>query len=96
MMQFIRNVIEYWKHDWIHRRRLFWAELVGVVANIGASLTMALTTPNCPLLPLYVIWFVGSVLLTWTSIQRHNSFMLMLMGFYMLINTIGLIKTFVS
>lgn len=92
-MSFLRDVLRYWQHDWIHNRRLFWLELVGVSCNISASLVMAATTPNSPLLALFVVWLAGSVLMTYTSYQRKTSFMLLLMGTYMLINVTGLVNS---
>jgi hypothetical protein len=89
-LSFLREVLGYWQHDWIHNRRLFWLELAGVICNIGASLVMAATAPQCPLLPLYGVWLVGSMLMTYTSYQRRTSFMLLLMSTYMAINAIGL------
>lgn len=92
-MNFLRDVLGYWQHDWIHNRKLFWMELVGVVCNIGASLVMAATAPHCPLLPLYGVWLIGSVLMTYTSFHRRTSFMLLLMGTYMVINLTGLVNS---
>lgn len=80
-------------HDWPLR---FVLEILAWVGSIGCALGMTWYLPNPPLLPLYSIWVVSTVIYTWAAWTRGSFGMLANYFLLFCIDTVGLIKLIVE
>lgn len=69
----------------------FVIELIAWALSISASVIMALTVPNPPLLIIYLCWVVGCSLYAWAAITRGSFGMLANYALLTAIDTYGLI-----
>jgi hypothetical protein len=60
--------------------------------SISASVIMALTVPNPPLLLIYIFWVIGCSLYSWAAITRGSFGMLANYLLLTAIDTYGLIQ----
>ena len=63
-------------------------ETAGTSASILAGVLLSFQITG--LIPVYVCWLAGSLLLTVSSWRRHNTNLVLLMTFYTVLNVIGL------
>ena len=74
----------------------FCLEMLAWVGSIGCALGMTIYLPTPPLLPLYSIWVVSTIIYSWAAWTRGSFGML---GNYFLlfcIDTVGLIKLIIE
>lgn len=90
------NTWEWIKDDWKSNRIRFVVELLAWAISIGCSLTMAVTVPNPPLLALYPVWITGCALYAWAAYTRQSFGMLANYLLLTTIDTVGLIRMFLS
>jgi len=76
------------KDDYASHRFRFFVELLAWAISVGCSITMALTVPNPPLLPMYPIWISGCFMYAWAAYTRKSFGML---ANYVLLTTIDII-----
>jgi len=69
----------------------FVVELIAWALSISASVIMALTVPNPPLLIIYLCWVIGCSLYAWAAISRGSFGMLANYALLTAIDTYGLI-----
>lgn len=80
-----------WGHireDWHQSPLTLLLEIMGTAASMAAAILLSLEVTG--LVPVYVLWMVGSVSLTFSSAKRKNINLMMLMLFYTIMNLIGL------
>lgn len=80
------------KEDWYSNKLRFIMELLAWAISIGCSLTMAITVPNPPLVPLYIIWIIGCGIYAWSAYTRKSFGMLANYILLTTIDTIGLLR----
>lgn len=77
-----------WKSEWDRDPLTVSLETAGTAASVLAAVLLSFQLAG--LIPVYVCWLVGSLLLTASSWRRHNSNLVLLMAFYTVMNMIGL------
>ena len=70
----------------------FWMEVLAWAISIGCSITMAVTVPNPPLIPLYIVWVIGCAIYAWAAWTRGSFGMLANYVALTLIDSVGLIR----
>lgn len=90
-MNVLGRVAKFVEEDWRSHPVRFVIELVAWVLSISASVIMALTVPNPPLLIIYICWVVGCSLYAWAAITRGSFGMLANYALLTAIDTYGLI-----
>ena len=79
-----------WTHTYQTNQLLFWIGAIGTVSSVFASLVLNITI-NDPNMWLVMIFFtIGSISLGITSYMMKDSWMILLMTWYTIINTIGM------
>jgi hypothetical protein len=99
MSSITNTVVSVW--DWIredYRSRpfRFVIELAAWTASIGCAITMALTVPDPPLRAIYPVWIVGCLMYGWASWTRRSFGMLANYMLLTVIDTVGMVRVFVS
>lgn len=87
--------------DWMARDYREWPlrfvlEISAWLGSIGCALGMTLTLPNPPLLPLYSIWVVSTIIYTWAAWTRGSFGMLANYALLFCIDSVGLYKLIVE
>lgn len=86
------RVAKFVEEDWRSHPVRFVIEVIAWLLSISASVIMALTVPNPPLLIIYIFWVAGCSLYSWAAITRGSFGMLANYLLLTAIDTYGLIK----
>ena len=86
------RVAKFVEEDWRSHPVRFVIEVIAWLLSISASVIMALTVPNPPLLIIYIFWVLGCSLYSWAAITRGSFGMLANYLLLTAIDTYGLIK----
>ena len=86
------RVAKFVEEDWHSHPVRFVIEVIAWLLSISASVIMALTVPNPPLLIIYIFWVLGCSLYSWAAITRGSFGMLANYLLLTAIDTYGLIK----
>lgn len=86
------NMFDWIKEDWKSGKIRFIIELLAWAISIGCSVTMALTVPNPPLVPLYLVWISGCAMYAWAAWTRKSFGMLANYVLLTIIDTVGLLR----
>ena len=70
----------------------FCLEILAWAFSIGCALGMTIYLPTPPLLPLYAIWVISTVIYTWAAWTRGSFGMLANYFLLFCIDSVGLIK----
>jgi len=62
--------------DWHSNPVRFIAEVTAWAISIGLAIFMAMTLPNSPWIPMYIIWIIGHCLYLWAAWTRGSFGML--------------------
>ena len=90
-MKALGRVAKFVEEDWNSNPVRFILETIAWFLSIGASVIMALTVPNPPLLIVYIFWVVGCGLYAWCALTRGSFGMLANYILLTAIDTYGLI-----
>lgn len=90
-MKALGRVAKFVEEDWKSNPVRFILELIAWALSISASVVMALTVPNPPLLIVYILWVVGCGLYSWCALTRGSFGMLANYLLLTAIDTYGLI-----
>ena len=89
-MNVFKDIVRMWTHTYQTNQLLFWIGAIGTVSSVFASLVLNITI-NDPNMWIVMIFFtIGSVSLAITSYIMRDSWMILLMTWYTIINTIGM------
>lgn len=88
------QITEYWKRTWKESKLFFWFEAVGTVTTVAASFQLAFLTPTPPLLNIFILYLISSVLLQITMYMRGMTWMFIMMTWYTAMNIVGIYNTF--
>ena len=86
------RVAKFVEEDWRSHPVRFVIEVIAWLLSISASVIMALTVPNPPLLIIYLFWVIGCSLYAWCAISRGSFGMLANYALLTAIDTYGLIS----
>ena len=89
---FFQDIFTRWREDWLANKALFWSELLGVICSVVGSLDMCDQKSGHSDVSMFVFWLMGSVLLTTSNFIRRNFWIVLLMVFYSVCDTCGLVK----
>lgn len=92
MLDIFENTLSWIKEDWKSHPVRFIFELLAWAISIGCSLTMAMTVPNPPLVPMYSFWILGCAIYAWAAWTRKSFGMLANYILLVTIDSIGLIR----
>ena len=90
-MKALGRVAKFVEEDWKSNTVRFILELIAWALSISASVIMALTVPNPPLLIIYICWVIGCGLYAWCALTRGSFGMLANYMLLTAIDTYGLI-----
>jgi hypothetical protein len=96
MKQLLASVRNYIREDWEENPARCVLEVLAWFLSIGCALTMALTVPNPPFLILYPLFITQCVIFAWASKTRGSIGMLANYVLLVTIDSIALIKMWMS
>ena len=79
---------DFTSHRWRHV-----AEVLGALLSLVAAITIAIYTPVPPLIFCYTLWNMASLLLAGASYSRGSFGLFALYSGFLVIDTVGLIRT---
>jgi len=79
----------FWLRSFESDRTAFYFELVSAIFTVGASLTLAITATNPDMTIVYPMFFVGAVTQCYASYRREAAFVMMITGYFAIINVYG-------
>jgi len=88
-MEVIKDMKGMWCHLWYTDQLRFWLGAIGTIASIIASATLNFTILEPNMWVILTFYTIGSVCLGITSYMIKDSWMILLMSWYTLINTVG-------
>lgn len=88
----ITNVIKYIREDYQEYPLRCILEIVGWFGSVGCALGMTYFLPNPPLLPLYIIWVISTMIYSWAAWTRGSFGMLANYALLFCIDSVGLTK----
>jgi len=83
------KVRSFWLRSFERDRTAFYFELVSFIFTVGASLTLAITATNPDMTIVYPMFFVGAVTQCYASYRREAAFVMMITGYFSIINVYG-------
>jgi hypothetical protein len=88
----IANIIKYIREDYQEYPLRCVLEIAGWFGSVGCALGMTYFLPNPPLLPLYTIWVVSTMIYSWAAWTRGSFGMLANYALLFCIDSVGLSK----
>lgn len=88
--------IQFVKADWHSHKLRLACEALGMLLSIGVAIVLALTTPHPPMLLCYGLWLLASGLLVSTSYSRGSVGLTALYGCFLIVDSIGALRTLFS
>lgn len=83
------KVRSFWLRSFETDKTAFYFELVNFIFTVGASLTLAITATNPDMTVVYPMFFVGAVTQCYASYRREAAFVMMITGYFAIINVYG-------
>ena len=92
LQSWVNNTVDWAKRDYHEWPLRFCLEIAGWFGSIGCALGMTIFLPDPPLLQLYCIWVVSTMVYAWAAWTRGSFGMLANYALLFCIDTVGLIK----
>ncbi len=89
-MKMVRQILAFWKETWVQNKPLFFAEMIGTLGGMSAAMMMGFQSPNPNLVIIFILYNINAVLFIYASYVRKSAWLMLLMTFYIITNTIGL------
>jgi len=86
------GLIRFFREDFQNNKTRFFAEFLGLILGIGATIVMAVTMPTPNLLVSYVMWELSALCLIYGGISRGSVGLTLLYILYFTIDGIGLYR----
>ena len=93
-MKFIDNLKTFFLDSWKKSKFLFICEMVGAILGVTAAMLITLMAPNPPFLLAFIFYNLSAILIWYTSVKNGAPFTALLMIFYLITTTIGIIGLF--
>ncbi len=90
------TIVAYVRKDFTSNPLRASCEIVGMACGVGASVLLAITTPQPLLFTCYILWMIASVLLFIGSISRGSTGLAIAYMAYFLIDLFGILNTVFS
>jgi hypothetical protein len=94
MQAFFTEIWVFWGETWRQSKTLFLAEMIGTLGGVVGAGTLTFMAPNPNLFLSFTAYIISSIALLYACHIRKSSWMMLLMIFYTITTTIGLIKLF--
>jgi len=88
----ISKIIDYVREDYQEYPLRCILEIVGWFGSVGCALGMTYFLPNPPLLQLYIIWVISTMIYSWAAWTRGSFGMLANYALLFCIDSVGLTK----
>lgn len=85
----MQKIISFWTDSYQSDRIAFAFELLSFIFTVGASLTLALNARDPNMLYVYPGFFLGSVSQCYASFRRGAAWVMMLTGYFSIVNVFG-------
>ena len=85
----LTSIKEFWKNSYRSDNTAFYFELVSFVFTVGASLILAITASDPDMTMVYPGFFIGAVTQCYASFRRGAAFVMMITGYFSIINVYG-------
>lgn len=95
-MKFTKDIVNMWRELWRTNKTLFWVGAIGTIASVIASVTLNVTVADPHMWTVLIFFTIGSVCLTYNAYVMRDSWMLVLMSWYTLINVFGISNLFLG
>lgn len=82
--------------DWQSHKLRLSVEAMGMALSIAIGCVLAYTTPHPPMIVCYIGWDLASFMLMCASYSRGSVGLTALYGAFLVIDTIGLVRTVIS
>lgn len=92
MIALFRPTLAWMRDDFRSWPLRFSLEVMAWALSIGCAITMAVTVPDPPLIPLYVFWISGCMIYAWAAWTRNSFGMLANYVGMILIDSVGLFR----
>jgi hypothetical protein len=89
----IDSIIHYIRRDFQQNPLRAMVEIFGMACGVGASILLAITTPEPAMFACYVMWLFGSGALFLCAISRGSTGLAISYISYFLIDVIGILRT---
>ena len=89
-MKIFRDIAHMWVHMYRNSKSMFWIGFVGVLTSMTAALVLNITANDPNMWFVLIMYTFGSVAMGITSYINKDSWMLILMIFYTIMNVIGM------
>jgi hypothetical protein len=91
-MSFIKNTMRYIQNDWHSYPLRFCAEAFAWFCSVVSAVMFAVTAPDIPIIPLYVIFISGCCASAWSCYTRGSFGLMANATFLITIDMIGLVR----
>jgi len=91
-MTFLKNITQYIKTDWQSNPLRFCAEAFAWFCSVVSAIMFAVTAPDIPIIPLYVIFISGCCASAWSCYTRGSFGLMANAVFLVTIDSMGLIR----
>ena len=89
---FRQHLFRFLKDDFRNNKIRFFAEAVGLIFGLSATITLALTMPDANLLAAYIMWEISATCLIYGAWSRGSTGLLLLYSCYFIIDAFGLAR----
>ena len=92
MITFIKRIISYFGETYRLSPVIFYAELIELVLLVGASIVLTVTVLDPATQWFIPLYLVGSIFGLTSAILRRAGFVILLCGWFTMMNTISLVR----
>ena len=86
------NTVSWMRKDYNEWPLRFCLEIAGWFGSVGCALGMTWFLPNPPLLPLYTVWVISTIIYTWAAWTRGSFGMVANYALLFCIDSVGLTR----
>ena len=84
-----KKIRDFWKNSYRSDKTAFYFEMISFIFTVGASMTLAITASDPDMTIVYPGFFIGAVTQCYASYRREAAFVMMITGYFAIINVYG-------
>ena len=85
----MQKIKDFWAGSYRSDKIAFYFELISFIFTVGASMTLAINARDPNMMIVYPAFFVGSVTQCYAAFRRGAAWVMLLTGYFAVINTFG-------
>ena len=85
----MQNIKSFWKSSYTSDKTAFYLELISFLFTVFASLSLAMSADHPNMMLVYPGFFIGSLTQCYASYRRGAAWVMMLTGYFCLVNVFG-------